>query len=292
MAFGLGSVVSTRVGLPSPRTRPNPCWYGDDGIWAWGPVKIDAYVTITFSKLWAKIWLTDNVSLAREPTSGREQNATTQKVHVHVDDSEKRSLLCMSFVLDGSFLRCRSVLNQLFVAVNFANAWRWKPSCEGASKLPWPKSFRCWAIPDLFREVADLSAASFCLWRPEWWHTGIVKKKKTQALSLPPFLPLYKAIEYICSFHSSKKRKKKRTERGSSSSGKTAAFWNKPFGLHVVSSIQVSKTFFSFEERNVRATWRVFFSLHVTSPLWGCGTPSLGWGNFPSWRDVPFERTN
>ena len=69
------------------------------------------------------MWLTDNVSLAREPTSGREQNATTQKVHVHVDDSEKRSLLvCMSFVLDGSSLRCRSVLNQLFVAVNLANA--------------------------------------------------------------------------------------------------------------------------------------------------------------------------
>ena len=36
----------------------------------------------------------------------------------------------------------------------------------------------------------------------------------------------------------------------------------------------------------------VFFSLHVKPPLWGCGTPSLGLGNFPSWRDFPFERTN
>ena len=87
-----------------------------------GGSKIDAYVTITFSKLSAKIWLTDNASFAREPTSGREQNATTQKVHVHVDNSEKRSLVCMSFVLDGSSLRCRSVLDQLFVAVNFATA--------------------------------------------------------------------------------------------------------------------------------------------------------------------------
>ena len=26
----------------------------------------------------------------------------------------------------------------------------------------------------------------------------------------------------------------------------------------------------------------VFFWLHVTPPPWGCGTPSLGWGNFPS----------
>ena len=99
------------------------------------------------------------------------------------------------------------------------------------------------------------SAASFCLWRPEWWHTGIVKKKKTHALSLPPFpFPLYKTIEYICSFLSSKKRKK-RTERGASRSGKTdiCAFWNKPFGLHVVSSIQVWKTFFSFNGRHLRA---------------------------------------
>ena len=86
----------------------------------------------------------------------------------------------MSFVLDASSLRCRSVLNQLFVAVNFATAWRWRPSCEGASKLSWPKSFRCCSIPDLCREVTDLSAASFCLWRPEWLHTGIVKKKKTK----------------------------------------------------------------------------------------------------------------
>ena len=49
----------------------------------------------------------------------------------------------MSFVLDGSFLRCRGVpvvLNQLFVAVNFATPWRWKPSCEGASKLSWPEN--------------------------------------------------------------------------------------------------------------------------------------------------------
>ena len=38
----------------------------------------------------------------------------------------------------------------------------------------------------------------------------VLFKKKTQALSLRPFLPLYKAIEYICSFLSCKK---KRTER-------------------------------------------------------------------------------
>ena len=51
-----------------------------------------------------------------------------------------------------------------------AESWAAKEhrSCPGR------KSFRCWAIPCLFREVTDLSAASFCLWRPEWWHTGIV----------------------------------------------------------------------------------------------------------------------
>ena len=46
-----------------------------------GTVKIDAYVTITFSKLSAKIWLTDNASFAPEPTSGREQNVTTHKTY-------------------------------------------------------------------------------------------------------------------------------------------------------------------------------------------------------------------
>ena len=38
----------------------------------------------------------------------------------------------------------------------------------------------------------------------------VLLKKKTQALSLPPFLPVYKAIGYICSFLSSKKKEKKK----------------------------------------------------------------------------------
>ena len=37
--FGQGSNFFS-LGLAS--NRPNPCWYGDDGIWAWGPVKINA----------------------------------------------------------------------------------------------------------------------------------------------------------------------------------------------------------------------------------------------------------
>ena len=102
--------------------------------------------------------------------------------------------------------------------ISSSSLWT-SPLCDAESRaakehrscLGW-KSFRCWAI-NWFREVTDLSVASFCLWRPEWWHTGIVKKGK-----------------------------KKRTERGSSSSGKTdiCRFWYKPFGMHFVSSIQVT----------------------------------------------------
>ena len=76
------------------------------------------------------------------------------------------------------------------------------------------------------------------------------------------------------------------------------------WGLHVVSSrsrcerrsfhstkgIYVRKARVVIQQMTDRRG--VFFSLHVTPPLWGCGTPYLGWGNFPSWRDFPFERTN
>ena len=49
-----------------------------------------------------------------------------------------------------------------------------------------------------FREVTDLSAASFCF-DDQSGSILVLLKKKTQALSLTPFLPLYNAIE-ICSF--------------------------------------------------------------------------------------------
>ena len=72
------------------------------------------------------------------------------------------------------------------------------------------------------------------------------KKKKRSWLSLPPFLPLYKAIE-LCSFLScrKKKRKEKKKEEGQREDLPAAektdicAFWYKPFGLHFVSSILV-----------------------------------------------------
>ena len=63
-----------------------------------------------------------------------------------------------------------------------------------------------------FREVTDLSAASFCF-DDQSGGILVLLKKKNQALSLTPFLPLYNAAFFL-----EKKKKKKRTEGGSSSS--------------------------------------------------------------------------
>ena len=46
-----------------------------------------------------------------------------------------------------------------------------------------------------FREVTDLSAASFCFDDQSGGILVLLKKKKTQALSLTPFLPPYNAVE-------------------------------------------------------------------------------------------------
>ena len=123
----------------------------------------------------------------------------------------------MSFVLYGSSLRCRSVLN---LRVSSSSMWTSLRDAESRADKEHRsclgrKSFRCWAI-NWFREVIDLSisAACFCLWRPvpEWWHTDNVKKKKKVRLSLPPFLPLYKAIE-LCSFLSCRKKKENKKKK-------------------------------------------------------------------------------
>ena len=60
-----------------------------------------------------------------------------------------------------------------------------------------------------FREVTDLSAASFCLWRPEWWHTGIVNKKLRLSRSLPFFLSTMLS-NYAPFFLEKKERKRQR----------------------------------------------------------------------------------
>ena len=299
--------LASNQALPSPRTRPNPCWYGDDWIWAWGPVKIDAYVSITFSKLSAKIWLTDNASFAREPTWSRTSQLTrARQPWVGIGAracwrcwTPRRHWCCMSFVLDGSSLRCRGVLNQLFVAVNFATPWRWKPSCEGASKLSWPEIISLPIYQQWFREVTDLSGASFCLWRPEWWHTGIVKKKKKNSGSLAHFLsPSLQSYRIMLLSFLKKKKEKKGRREDLPAAEKTdiCAFWYKPFGLHFVSSIQVwnceRRSFHSAKGIYVRkarvviqqTTDRrgVFFSLNVTPPLLGL------WRAIPRVGELPF----
>ena len=126
----------------------------------------------------------------------------------------------------------------------------------------------------------------------------VVLKKKTQALSLPTFLPLYKAIEYIWSFLSSskKKKKKKKGQREDLPAAERQIYARSGINLlacmlsppsrserrsfHSTKGIYVRKARVVIQQSTDRRG--VFFSLHVTPPLWGCGTPSLGWGNFPS----------
>ena len=78
-----------------------------------------------------------------------------------------------------------------------------------------------------FREVTDLSAASFCF-DDQSGGILVLLKKKSQALSLTPFLPLSILSNYAPFFLEKKKKKKKRTEGGSSSSEEDryiCAFW-------------------------------------------------------------------
>ena len=92
--------------------------------------------------------------------------------------------------------------------------------------------------------------------------------------------------------------KKKKTERGPSSSGKRQICegsginlwhalcllhpgdWSERRSFHSPKGIYVRKAGVMIQQMTDRRG--VFFSLHVTPPLWSCGAPSLGWGNFPS----------
>ena len=54
--------MNCRIGASMLSLEPGPTLVNmvTTGFGPGGPVKIDAYVTITFSNLSAKIWLTDN----------------------------------------------------------------------------------------------------------------------------------------------------------------------------------------------------------------------------------------
>ena len=151
-------------------------------------------------------------------------------------------------------------------------------------------SISCFLLPSTTRVVA-------------YWYC---QKKKLRALSLTPFLPPYKAIEF-CSFLLW--RKKKRTEGGSSSSGEDR--YMRVSGINLLACIlshpsrseTVKDVLFIRRKESTCAkqeSWfnkrriDVAFSSRWTSRrhFWGCGAPSLGLGNFPSWRDFPFELTN
>ena len=108
-----------------------------------------------------------------------------------------------------------------------------------------------------------------------------------------------------------KKKKKKKKDRGRifqqrgrhiyARSGKNLRFW--PAFCLSHPGLKLWKTFFSFGERNLRAqsksrdstndglTWRfLLVARHAaTLGLWRA-IPRVG--NFPSWRDFPFELTN
>ena len=145
-----------------------------------------------------------------------------------------------------------------------------------------------------FREVTDLSAASFCFEDQSGGILVLLKKKKLRlSRSLPFFLSTM--LSNYAPFFLEKKKKKKKRQGGSSSSEAdrymrvlVKTFW--PAFCLIHPGLKLLKTFFSFGEGNPRAQARVviqqmtpdrrgvFFWLHVTPPLWGCGPSSLGWG--------------
>ena len=131
----------------------------------------------------------------------------------------RRHWCCMSFVLDGSSLRCRGVLNQLFVAVNFATPWRWKPSCEGASKLSWPDIISLLIYQLGFKKslIYQLAAASFCFDDQSGGILVLFKKKKKKknsgSLAHLPFFLSTMLSNYAPFFLEKKKKKKKKGQR-------------------------------------------------------------------------------
>ena len=122
----------------------------------------------------------------------------------------------------------------------------------------------------------------------------LLKKKKLRLSRFLPFSPSTRLSNtYAPFFLEKKKKKKKKGQRGSSSSGKDryarfginllACILFPPSrcerrSFHSAKGIYVRKARVVIQQMTDRRG--VFFSLHVTLPLWGCGTPSIGWGNF------------
>ena len=158
-----------------------------------------------------------------------------------------------------------------------------------------------------FREVTDLSAASFCFDDQSGGILVLLKKKKKK-LRLSRSLPFFRSTmlsNYAPFFLEKKKKDRGRIfqQRGReiyARSGKNllACILSHPSRSETVKDVlfirRKESTCAKQEVVIQQMTDRrgVFFWLHVTPPLWGCGAPSLGWGNFPSWRDFPFELTN
>ena len=193
----------------------------------------------------------------------------------------------MSFVLYGSSLRCRSVLNQLFVDVNFT-PWRWKPSWQGASKLSWPEIISLLSYQLVSRSHWSIDIS--CLLLPlttrvvAYWYCQKKKKKKRSGSRSLRFSLSTRLSNYAAFFLVEKKEKKKKEEgqrEDLPAAEKTdiCAFWYKPFGLHFVSSTRSESRSFLFirgEEIYVRkatndgSTWRfILVARHAaTLGLW------------------------
>ena len=203
-----------------PRTRPNPCWYGDDGIWAWGPVKIDAYVInhYVFKVVSQNLAYRQRVvyTWADVGPGAERHNSHRCTCMLTMLNSEKTLVLyvlhlgrfvsSMSWCLESALRRC-----ELRHSVTL------KAELRRSIEVVLAGHHFVADLSTWFQEVTDLSASScfLLLWRPEWWHTGIVKKKKKKKLRLSRSLPFFLStmLSNYAPFFLEKKRKKKK-DRG------------------------------------------------------------------------------
>ena len=95
----------------------------------------------------------------------------------------------MSFVLDSSSLRCRGVLNQLFVAASceLRHSVTLKAELRRSIEVVLAGHHFVADLSTWFREVTDLSAASFCFDDQSRADNLVLVKLGFSALSVPRF---------------------------------------------------------------------------------------------------------
>ena len=155
-------------------------------------------------------WQRVGLHVSRRRAGSRTSQLT--KVHVHVDDVELREDTGVVYVCPSSWtVRLFDVVVS-WIRISSSSLWT-SPLRDAESRAAKEHrsflgltSFRCWSINLVSRSHWSISSF-LLLWRPEWWHTGIVTKKKKK-LRLSRSLPFFLST-MLLSFLKKKKKKKK-----------------------------------------------------------------------------------